>query len=204
MIPMNWSSALLKVPRDNPRTTLDRPGEPAPEWRTPAPLSLKHPLIQRIHAYWESKLTGRKMPRREDIVPEELGDLLPWVMLVDVIGDPVRFRLRLTGTGVVREYGKEVTGRYMDEIDLGSQRDTVLDDYRRAVRERRPVASSYDYQKSDRRWITYERILLPLANDGETINMLLCGMVMRGAGVPLPAEPASVAKPTFTGAKWPN
>jgi hypothetical protein len=201
---MNWSAALSKVPIDNPRTALDRPGTPAPaEWALDR-LSLNHPLIQRIHAYWVSKLAGRMMPRREDIVPEELGVLLPWVMLVEVAGDPVRFRLRLVGTGVVREYGKEVTGRYMDELDLGNRRDTVLDDYRRAVRERRPIAGSYDYQKTDRRWITYERILLPLANDGATVNMLLCGMVMRGAGVPLPDESASAAKPTFTGAKWPN
>jgi hypothetical protein len=200
---MNWSVALSKVPRDKPRTALDRPGEPAPAWRTPAPLSLKHPLIQRIHDYWESKLAGRKMPRREDIVPEELGDLLPWVMLVEVVGDPQRFRLRLAGTGVVREYGREITGLYIDELDLGSWQDAVLDDYRRAVRECRSVASCYDYQKTDRRWISYERILLPLATDGATVNMLLCGMVMRGAGIPMPATPASGPKPAFTGAKWP-
>jgi hypothetical protein len=200
---MNWSAALSKVPRDNPRTALDRPGTPAPARRAPDRLPLGHPLIQRIHAYWESKLAGRKMPRREDIVPEELGDLLPWVMLVEVVGDPTRFRLRLVGTGVVREYGREITGRYVDELDLGGWQGAVLDDYRRAVCECRPVASSYDYQKTDRRWITYERILLPLANDGTTVNMLFCGMVMRGAGIPLPAEPASGTKPAFTGAKWP-
>jgi len=201
---MNWSAALSKVPRDNPQTALDRPQAPAPAWCAPDPLPSGHPLIQRIHVYWESKLAGRKLPQRGDIVPEELGDLLPWVMLVEVVGDPMRFRLRLVGTGVVREYGREITGRFVDELDLGGWQDAVLDDYRRAVCECRPVASSYDYQKTDRRWITYERILLPLANDGATVNMLLCGMVMRGAGVPLPAEPATIAKPKFTDAKWPN
>jgi len=161
------------------------------------------PVAQRLLSYWRSKLNGRKAPRREDILPEELGDILPWVILVDVVGAPPRFRVRLAGTGVVREYGAEMTGQFLDALDLGAALDRALADHRRAVRECRPVVGTFDFRKQDGRWVTYERISLPLSADGETVNMLLCGARMHGAG----AQATSVQfrdVPRSVGAKWPK
>jgi hypothetical protein len=140
------------------------------------------PVAHQLLAYWRSKLNGRKAPRREDILPEELGGLLPWVILIDVVGMPPRFRVRLVGTGVVREYGMEMTGQFLDDLDMGAARDRSLEDHRRAVRECCPVVGRFDFKMQDGRWVTYERITLPLSADGETVNMLLCGARMHGAG----------------------
>jgi hypothetical protein len=145
------------------------------------------PVARRLLDYWLSKLDGRTAPRREDILPEELGDLLPWVVLVEVVGSPPRFRVRLAGTGVVREYGAEMTGQFLDDLDMGGARDRSLEDHRRAVLECRPVVGTFDFKKDDGRWVTYERITLPLSADGQTVNMLLCGARMQGAGAQ--AEP---------------
>ncbi len=140
------------------------------------------PVARRLLDYWRNKLDGRKAPRREEILPEELGDLLPWVILVEVAGSPPRFRVRLAGTGVVREYGAEMTGQFLDDLDMGGARERSLEDHRRAVRECGPVVGSFDFKKDDGRWVTYEQITLPLSADGETVNMLLCGARMHGAG----------------------
>ena len=140
------------------------------------------PVARRLLDYWRSKLNGRNAPRREEILPEELADLLPWVILVEVVGSPARFRVRLAGTGVVQEYGSEMTGQFLDDLDMGGARERSLEDHRRAVRECRPVVGSFDFKKDDGRWVTYERITLPLSADGETVNMLLCGARMHGAG----------------------
>jgi len=128
------------------------------------------PVAQRLLAYWRSKLNGRRAPRREDVLPEELGDLLPWIILVEVVGYPPRFRVRLAGTGVVREYGSEMTGQFLDDIDMGAVRDRSLEDHRRAVRECRPVVGSFDFKKQDGRWVTYERITLPLSPESIVAN----------------------------------
>jgi hypothetical protein len=157
------------------------------------------PVAQRLLAYWQSKLNGRKAPRREDILPEELGGFLPWVVLLEVVGTPPRFRVRLAGTGVVREYGMEMTGQFLDEIDLGGARDRSLDDHRRAARECCPVVGSFDFKKQDGRWMTYERITLPLSADGDTVNMLLCGARMYGAGAPASGD--DLSEPRSVGAK---
>lgn len=161
------------------------------------------PVAQQLLAYWQSKLRGRKAPSREDILPEELGSLLPWVILVEVVGTPPRFRVRLAGTGVVREYGFEVTGKFLDDLDMGPARDRSLDDHRRAVRECRPVWGSFDFRKQDGRWVSYERITLPLSADGESVNMLLCGARMHGAGAQ--AQPLHfLAAARSVRAKWPG
>jgi len=157
-------------------------------------------VAQQLLAYWRSKLNGRKAPRREDILPEELGSLLPWVILIDVVGIPPKFRVRLAGTGVVREYGMEMTGRFLDDLDMGAARERSLEDHRRAVRECCPVVGRFDFKTRDGRWVTYERITLPLSADGDTVNMLLCGARMHGAGSE--AAPARYrSEPRSTGTK---
>jgi len=161
------------------------------------------PVTQRLLAYWQSKLNGRAAPRREDILPEELGDLLPWIILIEIMGEPPRFRVRLAGTGVVREYGSEVTGKFIDELDLGAARDRALDDYGRVARDCRPVVGTFDLKKRDGRWGSYERIALPLSADGESVNMLLCGARMQGAGSPA-ADGNLLFGSRAVGAKWPR
>jgi hypothetical protein len=161
------------------------------------------PVAQQLLAYWRSKLRGRKAPRREDILPEELGGLLPWVILVEVVGAPPKLRVRLAGTGVVREYGVEMTGKFLDDLDMGGMRNRSLEDHWRAVRECCPVWGSFDFQKQDGRWVSYERITLPLSADGKSVNMLLCGARMHGAGAQAqPVHFLSAAR--SVGAKWPG
>lgn len=183
-----------KRPNDKPKLTVARP----PSDATPT-----SPVRQQLLAYWQSKLNGRKAPRREDILPEELGALLPWVVLLDVVGTPSRFRVRLAGTGVVREYGAEMTGQFLDDVDLGVARDRSLDDHRRAVSEFRPVVGTFEFKKRDGRWMSYERIALPLSADGKTVNMLLCGARMHGAGAHT-ARRFQLPRPRSVGAKWPD
>ncbi len=160
-------------------------------------------VAQRLLSYWQSTLNGRTAPRREDLLPEELGDLLPWVVLLDIVGSPPRFRVRLAGTGVVREYGAEITGRFLDELDIGAAHDRALEEHRRTVEECRPIIGTFDFRKQDGRWVTFERISLPLSADGETVNMLLCGARMHGAGAQA-ARASLRAVPRSVPAKWPS
>src|SRR5260370_17327555 len=51
-----------------------------------------------IYQYWDGKRRGRLMPSRADIDPIELKPYLPQLVLLDVEGEPPRFRYRLVGT----------------------------------------------------------------------------------------------------------
>jgi hypothetical protein len=65
---------------------------------------LTSPRIHRLHAYWlhQRDKRGGLLPQRGDIAPDQIKDLLPNIMIVDVERDPMRFRYRLVGTRVVR------------------------------------------------------------------------------------------------------
>ena len=67
--------------------------------------------VQRLHEYWRAKSgADDPVPRRRDIDPVELPDLLPNLMLVDVERNPLRFRYRLVGTRVVDFSYHDFTG----------------------------------------------------------------------------------------------
>jgi hypothetical protein len=142
-----------------------------------------HQSLKDLYVYWLSKKGARIAPARSAILPEEIVTHLPRIALVDVIGDLPRFRFRLFGSGLVAAYGQDLTGKFLDEIDLGTK--SVPEAFQhavRVVRECRPHFGRTRFTKQgDNRRVEYERIVLPLSADGSTVNMILCGYVVEKA-----------------------
>ena len=136
--------------------------------------------LKNLQAYWASAKGDRIAPPRSAIYPEEIDiALLPNIALLDVVGDPPRFRFRLFGTGLVMSYGEDVTGRYVDEIDLSSISPDILSHFTAVVRECRPqTVRTTLWKRADERYIEYERIGLPLSDNGTRVNMILCGFAV--------------------------
>src|SRR5262245_21020169 len=51
------------------------------------PAIVQSPRIHRLHAYWREK-AGAGMPARAEFDPVDVRDLLPNLMMVDVLGHP--------------------------------------------------------------------------------------------------------------------
>lgn len=73
--------------------------------------------IKRLHDYWLG-LAGGVVPDRTAVDPQEIKDLLPNIMILDIEDDPFRVRFRLTGTRVDDVTGMNITGRYLDELTM--------------------------------------------------------------------------------------
>ena len=72
---------------------------------------------EELFAYWAGLRKAGALPGREDIHPKDMKRLLPTVSLIDVVaGDPPDFRLRLADTGLYSVYGREITGRRLEDI----------------------------------------------------------------------------------------
>jgi len=144
--------------------------------------SLPKPLA-RLYSYWQAKRGDRLMPSRADINPVEMQAFLSHTMLIDVLihaQDEIRFRMRLVGTHVVDGYGGEITGKYLDEIDLGDQRDKLIEACLHSVNGKKPAYLSGKLRhKITGEIIAYERLGLPLSSDGETVNILLVGTLLQ-------------------------
>jgi hypothetical protein len=83
---------------------------------TGSTIAIEDPRLKRLYGYWLSKKGDRKAPRRADILPEEITDILPWVFLMERVGH--RLRYRLVGEEFRTIYGGKLIGTFMDEIDL--------------------------------------------------------------------------------------
>jgi hypothetical protein len=54
--------------------------------------------LRRLLAYWQERRGARRFPARGDVDPVEFRYALGHVSMVDVVGDPPRFRFRLVST----------------------------------------------------------------------------------------------------------
>ena len=124
--------------------------------------------IRRLNDYWQAKARG-KVPSRSDIDPVDVRELLPNLLMIDMLGDPVRFRFRLVGTRVVQYTGFDFTGRCLDEL-VFQGRDFLEQCYHRLLAERRPVFGHYAWLVRSRHFGQCEFGLFPLSDDGATVN----------------------------------
>jgi hypothetical protein len=106
-------------------------------------IELSDPVLRKLFDYWIEKKGDRIAPTRAEIDPGEIRALLPNVFLVERVGEPPRYRYRLVGTTVVKEFGEEITGRYLDEVDFDFVTSRVVSEYDRAAKDRRPIASKW-------------------------------------------------------------
>ena len=116
------------------------------------------------------------MPRRADIEPREITRLLPYLQITELVDGGARIRYRLVGTRIVAAYGAELTGKYFDEVFAGDRLRFVEDNYRVMCREKRPIFVGSRYvSRKDIELFCY-RLVMPLSDDGSTINQVLTVM----------------------------
>jgi len=140
------------------------------------PPATAHRKIVQLYEYWRKKAPGPgRLPARGDIDPVDLGALLPNVWLVDVVGDPPRFRFRLIGGAVSKMGMPAKVGDFVDEFVQAEAKAQTMAEFAAAARERLPVwfrgPARMPYET---KMFELERIFLPLASDGVRVDILLC------------------------------
>lgn len=136
-----------------------------------------HPKIRAVHDYWRSihPADGR-LPARAAFDPLAVVSILPHVMLIDVEGRPPRFRYRLIGTRMVDALGSDFTGQWLDEVHRKPGGGTPQFPSYTAV----ALSGEPEWRRGPPHFASYidrckelERIFLPLAADGRTVDMIL-------------------------------
>jgi hypothetical protein len=132
--------------------------------------ALRAPRLQRAFGYWQSKLAGRAMPARADLDPAEIPDLLPWVMLIDVL--PGDFRYRLIGTEVRQVAHRDYTSERLLMLPGKGPGSVVWSNYEEVVRRKAPFSRAPPYVGPEPNFRDCENVLLPLSADGLAVNMI--------------------------------
>ncbi|MDE2111403.1 MAG: PAS domain-containing protein [Alphaproteobacteria bacterium] len=132
---------------------------------------LKNPDVRQVYEYWLSKASHERLPSRADIRPHELKQLAARAFLIDVLRKPLHFKVRFFGSRLVDWAGRDLTGLVIREADNGVPWRQLFHEYRSVVETRQPRHDEHsagwgkEYQR-------YERIVLPLSSDGQTVDML--------------------------------
>lgn len=138
--------------------------------------------LRLLYAHWQNVRGARPAPARSDIDPASIVSLLPHIGIFDVEEAPRRYRVRLMGSRIVSWYGGDLTGSYLDEVDFGegpALTFTLLD---QVVDRVVPGHMTGEYTKHDGVTIRYERLFMPLSNDGLRVDMVI------GAAYRLPPD----------------
>lgn len=133
-------------------------------------------------ARWEAARAGRPWPRRRDILPESMPALLGYVCLYDVEPEPVRFRFRVMGTHVANSYRRDMTGRYLDEIEPAEYAAMLTSDLTEAVLGGRPTIRRVSFSSARGRR-SYTRLALPLTREGDRPDALLTASAFAREGL---------------------
>jgi hypothetical protein len=139
--------------------------------------TVQRPRLQRLLDYWQARRGDRHMPARADIDPMDFAWLLGNISLVEVVrgdraDDPLRYRFRLIGTRAAQRLGYDMTGRWLDDLPEPTYRERLEQVYRDVVQARMPLVERPN-MLIDNRVHDYEVLRLPLAADGETVDMIL-------------------------------
>ena len=133
-----------------------------------------HPNVQAMMDHWLSLHPRGVLPGRQHLEPLNIPTFLANIRLVEVHGPPFRFRIRLMGTSLVTFCGRDQTGEWLDDLYPNFDASDTFADYRRVILDRMP-----DWRRGKARLFrptcdyTFERLILPLAKDGRTVDMFL-------------------------------
>lgn len=146
---------------------------------------MSQPLRQEFEAIqgrWRELCRDGHLPARADFPPESLTPWMGHIQIVERVseGDMVRHRVRLAGTRIVYYEGRDNTGLFLDDVVPRDQRDEILEPYRRCAETRTPIYSAFYSCSEGAISSQLERLILPLAADGKTIDQFLVAIYRAG------------------------
>ncbi|TQV80846.1 PAS domain-containing protein [Denitrobaculum tricleocarpae] len=141
--------------------------------------TIKSQPLARLYDYWVSKSRGGRLPSRAQIDPLDVPELLPIIFLVDVAwsrGEP-DFRFRLVGSKITEIVGSDPTGRNFSSFYDDANLAPMTELYSRVARHGEPFVNNSSAPFSDKDFVKLARLLLPLSEDGEQVDMILGALV---------------------------
>ena len=139
-------------------------------------LPIRNRQLRDLYTYWVGLRHGRRIPPRAAFDPTAVPRLLPNLILLDVEPETGRQIVRVLGTRVAAVYGRDYTGKYLDEIYFGANLESVLNDYGTCAREGRPVLEYRDFRNVRDVLYRMERLILPFSDDDTRVNKVISGL----------------------------
>jgi len=135
---------------------------------------LPNDVLRDIYRYWLDIKGKRRMPSGGDINPDDLVRLLPYISYVDVEKSPRRYKMRQIGTETIKAMTIDVTGKYLDEYPFIEG--NLRKNYDWLVEQKRPYLNFDKLKWSNKSFLEYFALGLPLSGNDENVDILMFGM----------------------------
>ncbi len=133
---------------------------------------MKHKTTQALYAYWNDMRNGRFAPRRFEIEPARIAELLPETFVLERL-DAETYRFRLSGTRISDDFGHDFRGQNF--LDGWMEEDRIT-----LVRQLGSIASQgsvgvleIEASSPGRRSTHFEVLLLPLLHNRDSVDRFL-------------------------------
>ncbi len=136
---------------------------------------IENPIVRKSLDVWERLRADRQMPARADMSPRALLGVLANTALLRVIDGGDEFEFRIVGDQIAVQQGMVLQGKKMAEIDaiLPGYGALLKRIYRDGFDARKPLAFRGWYTRPmDNHPFFHEVVLLPVGEDGETVDHL--------------------------------
>ncbi|WP_028794227.1 PAS domain-containing protein [Thalassobaculum salexigens] len=167
--------------------------------------AVEHPDHRALLEFWYAAKPEGGLPSRETFEPSDFRAMLPRIAVIEpclvLDGLPVEpaapnpmseddrpaersFRYRLAGTEIVERAGRDPTGKTFHALYRDAYLSTAIRTYEEILAARVPHFSQRVFPIGDgTSELRYDRLILPFARDGQTIDsFLLCIVVVSQSG----------------------
>jgi hypothetical protein len=132
------------------------------------------PNLARVQSYWKGLFRGEnKVPFWDDVRLSSLGELAEDAIMLHVFDNPLRFRFAIIGRQIESEYGRSISGKFVDELERKPPIEHLEAQCRVAVEHQSPTCFQGSPSTSAE---SYSRMVLPLWGEGR-VSMLLAAIL---------------------------
>lgn len=161
------------MPDDPASRALEAALSAPPGFNLDLALGFVDPRPVQLLALWRSKCRGSLLPRRADFDPLHLRPHLGWLCVVEVLPGGEDLVYRLIGSGIVEMVGRDATRMPVSQVlPVGA-----LTIFRHLIGAPKPARTHGQVAWRGKGFISHESLLLPLADDGKTVDRFLVEMV---------------------------
>ena len=137
----------------------------------------RFPVMSQFHQIWETARDGRFAPSWKDLDFSSFPvEIIPYMYLIDVLQEPLRFRYRFIGTKVCELEGQDYTNRFVHDLQPSTLASAANCEFKKLAKNPKPVFFMMVANKDEyRRYLygVYGGVRLPLSNDGKTLNQII-------------------------------
>lgn len=137
------------------------------------PTAIRDHRLLVLFQVWHGKLNGRRMPADADLDPANMARWADNLMLVDVPGGILDFRIRWLGTSIAAMFGTPRAGTGIEAMTSEGERNSVIPQYRVVIDTGMPAYYETEVEITARGVVRQCKLLLPLSDGGIRVDAVL-------------------------------